>query len=50
MDKEETITKKYFDTWTEFNRREIKQHMIDLASGFIEQIKGVFDYLKSVDE
>ena len=50
MNKEEYVTKKYFDSWAESNRQEIKQHMIDLTTGFKEQIKGVSDQVKAVDE
>lgn len=50
MDKEETITKKYFDAWTESNRKEIRQHMIDLTSGFREEIKVVGNQVDSLDE
>lgn len=54
MNKEEYVTKEYLNKTLDerFSQQEkvIKQHMTDLTSGFKEQIKGVSDQVKSVDE
>ena len=50
MNREEYITKEYFEKYSEKNTREIKQHMTDLTSGFNEKVKGIADQLQAVDE